>query len=244
MKPLMEREIRLLLLLRRDHHDHQSPFHARVLLDHRFFEDVGRDLLHHRVAELHVCHFATAKADRDLDLVAFFQKPAQVAQLDRVVADVGGRTELEFLDLDLLRLLSGGVGFFLLLELEFAKIHDAADGRVAVRLDFNQIEAGFLCHGQRFVARENAYLLSLCANHAHPRNTYLEVPAVRFRFSGDTFFLPRENPYPRRAAQDRALSDSKRFAKSAMDMEPRSSPERTRTETAPVSFSRSPTTRR
>src|SRR5215475_10067701 len=141
-------------------------------------------------------HLAAAEADRDLDLVALLQKPAEVAQLDRVVADVGGRSELELLDLDLLRLLSGGVRFLLLLELELAEIHDAADRRVAVRLDLDEVEAGFLCHGQRFVAREDAYLLSLGADHAHPRNSDFVVPAVGFRFGGDTCYLQRGMTLP------------------------------------------------
>jgi hypothetical protein len=54
-----------------------------------------------------VSHFAALEADIDLDLVAFLKKAPQVAQLDVVVAIVGGRPELEFLDLDDLLLLLG-----------------------------------------------------------------------------------------------------------------------------------------
>lgn len=131
-----------------------------------------------------VAHFTATEADVDLDLVALFQEAAHVAQLDLVVALVGNRTELEFLDLDLLGLLLGLVGLFLLLELELAEIHDLADRRIGLRLDFDQIQAFFLGLGERFVARQHADHLTVTADHADARHTDFLVLAVLFVVRG------------------------------------------------------------
>ncbi len=58
----------------------------------------------HTIEQIHtqflVRNFTTTEAQRDLALVAISQKAADVAQFDVVVAIVGTRTELDFLDLD------------------------------------------------------------------------------------------------------------------------------------------------
>src|SRR5690606_11181081 len=123
------------LLLGGDHHDHETTFHARILLNDRLLGDFRGNLVDHGTTELRMGHFAAAKADRDLDLVALREKPPQVAHLDLVVADIGGRPELEFLDLDLLGLLPRRVRLLLLIELELAEIHDPANRRFGIRLD-------------------------------------------------------------------------------------------------------------
>src|SRR5690606_7317383 len=115
-----------LLLLRRDHHDHLPAFQARPQLDHDVLAQVGLDPGGHLPAQLLVANLATAEADVDLDLLAILQEAAHVAQLDLVVALVGDRAELHFLDLDLLGLLLGLAGPFLLFELKLAEVHDLA----------------------------------------------------------------------------------------------------------------------
>src|SRR5690349_20833839 len=117
-------------LLGRDHHDHLAAFQSREALDDHLVHEVGLEALRHRQAELGVGHFTAAEADRDLDLVAFGDEATQVADLDLVVALVRRGTELELLDLLLLRLLARRVRLLLLLELELAEVHDPAHGRL------------------------------------------------------------------------------------------------------------------
>src|SRR5690606_35198572 len=124
-----------LLLLRRNHHDHLAAFQARPRLDHDVLAQVGLDARGHAAAQLLVAHLAATEADVGLDLVAFLQEAAHLAQLDLVVALVGDGTELDFLDLDLLGLLLGLVGLLLQLELELAEIHDLAHRRIGIGLD-------------------------------------------------------------------------------------------------------------
>jgi hypothetical protein len=74
--------------------------------------------------------------------------------------------------------------FLLLLELELAEVHDAADRWIGIGHDLDQIQTRFGSHAQRFLARQNTDLLSICADHAHPRNTDLRILAVSL-FGGD-----------------------------------------------------------
>ncbi len=112
------------------------------------------------------------------------RKPPQVAHLHRVIAIFGRGAELQFLDLDLFGLALGRMRLFLLLELELAEVHDAADRRICGWLNLNQIQTEFLRHIQRLVARQYSCLLAVGADHTYPRNTDLRILAVSF-FSGD-----------------------------------------------------------
>src|SRR5690606_3273057 len=172
------RRARTLLLLRRDHHDHLAAFQARPGLDHDVLAQVSLDARGHAAAELLVAHFAAAEADVDLDLVAFLQEAAHLAQLDLVVALVGHRTELDFLDLDLLRLLLGFVRALLRFEPELAEVHDLADRRIGVGLDLDQVQGLFFGHGNGFVARKHADHFAIRADHAHARYADVLIPAV------------------------------------------------------------------
>src|SRR5690242_19392650 len=194
-----------LFLLGPDHHDHLAPFEPGVRLDLAVVADVFLDLAGQVLAEILVRHLAAAEADGDLDLVAFFQEAKHVAQLDLVVAHIRDRTELHFLDLDLLLLLLGGRCLLLGFELELAVIHDAADRRVAVGLDLDQIHARFLRQCQRLVAGQDAQLFRVGADHAHARHADFEVTAIALVVGGsDTTILqksywirPRRTSTPR-----------------------------------------------
>ena len=130
-------------------------------------------------------HFATAEADVDLYLVAFGDEPAQVAQLDRVVAIVSARAELEFLDLDHFLFFARSVRFLLFFKLELAEVHDAAHRRVGIWNDLDQIHFRFGRHAQCIIATNHAHLFTVRANQAHSRNTNFAIPPVLF-FGADT----------------------------------------------------------
>src|SRR5690348_49104 len=183
-----------LFLLGADHHRHLAPFHARKLVHHTGLGDVGLDAPGQFDTQLLMRHLATTEADIDLDLVAFLEEPHHVAQLDVVVADVRGRAELQFLDLDLLGLLALRRSLLLLLELELAEIHDPADGRLGGRLDFDQIQARVLGHRQCLVALEDPNLLAIGADDPHARNPDFVVAPIAFVFGSDTVFSCSSSP--------------------------------------------------
>ena len=61
---------------------------------------IGANPLKQTHAKLLVGHFAPSKSHGDFGFVAFFKKANQIAQLDVVVAVIGTRTKLDFLDLN------------------------------------------------------------------------------------------------------------------------------------------------
>src|SRR5690606_30064921 len=235
---------RRLLLLRGDHHDHLPALEPGAGLDHDVLAQVGLDPLGHFPAQLLVAHLAATEADVDLDLVAVLQEAAHLAQLDLVVALVGHRPELHFLDLDLAGLLLGLVGLLLGLELELAEVHDLAHRRIRVGLDLHQVEGFLLGHRKRLVARKHADHLAVAADHAHARDADFLVLSVLLAVGGADIAISVGKGWPSVARPYSRVSVLSRAAKSATGIVPRSSPPRVRTATMPLSFSRSPTTSR
>src|SRR5690606_154864 len=136
--------------------------------------------------QLLVAHLAATEADVDLDLVAFLDEAAHLAQLDLVVALVGHRAELHFLDFDLLGLLLGLVGLLLQVELELAEVHDLADRRIRVGLDLDQVQAFFLGHLQGVIARQHADHFTVGSDHAHAGHADFAVAAILLVWGANT----------------------------------------------------------
>ena len=91
-------------------------------------------------------HFTTAEPQRDLHLVAIFQKLEHVTHFDVIVIGIGVRSELDLFDFDDL-LLFARFGFALLgLVFEFAEIHDLAHGRVGIGRNLDQVQSSFFGH--------------------------------------------------------------------------------------------------
>lgn len=91
----------LLFLLRSEHHDHLAAFDLRREgFDYCQFTQIVTDAVEHFHTDLLVGHLTTAKTQRDLSLIAIFQKAYQAAEFYLVIAIVGARTEFNFLNLD------------------------------------------------------------------------------------------------------------------------------------------------
>ncbi len=133
-----------------DHHHHLTAFHLRKLFYLPQFRQIRFHPLQQRHAQFLMGHFASAKTQGDFCLVAFFEKTFQIAHLDVVIAIIGTRSEFHFLDLNLLLLQLGFVGFFGFAVFEFAEIHDSADWRFRRRGDFHQIQFFFFRQPIRF----------------------------------------------------------------------------------------------
>src|SRR5687768_10532964 len=198
--------LRLLHLhfLRGQQHHHLPAFHAGKRFDDAVRLQIGLDALEQPHPELLVRHLAPAEAQRDLRLVAFAQELDQVTKLDLVIAFVGARPELDFLDLDLLQL---ELGFMLLLALpvlELAVIHDPADRGFGHRGDLDQVEFGRLGFRQRLRERNDAKLLTFHTYESNLRRVDLAVESLMLLVeSYVTSFMGRQKtampPPPRRA---------------------------------------------
>src|SRR5690606_29050019 len=122
---------------------------------------------------------SSAKPQRDLRLVALFEESPQVAQLHCVIAFVGAGPELHFLDLDDLLLEPGVVLPLLLLVLELAVVHQAADGGNRLRCDLDQVDLGLFGHAHGLPQADDADRLVLNAYEPHLGHVDLAVDAMR-----------------------------------------------------------------
>jgi hypothetical protein len=125
-------------------HDHAFAFELWFALGLGDFGEVGFEFFHEVSAEVDVGHFTAAEHEVELDLVSLLEEFFGLVELGVliVVVDADG-LDAEFLEL---RDVSG-VGFlffFPLLVFPLAVIHEAADGRLFVGGDFDEIEAGVL----------------------------------------------------------------------------------------------------
>jgi hypothetical protein len=95
-----------------------------------------------------VSDFSAPETQCDLALIAFSQKPLDVAQLDVVVTVIGTGPELDLFDFNDLLLGLGFSGLLLLLVLKLAVIHQATDRGYRGRSNFNQVNVKVSRHAQ------------------------------------------------------------------------------------------------
>lgn len=133
------KRIKLFFLFRPHDHDHLPAFQLGKLLDGGVFFQVGFDALQQIHAQFAVRHFPAFKTHGNFGFVAIVEEFDQIAQFDLVVTFLGARPEFDFLDLDLLLLLLGGLQFFILFKLVFAVIHDFTNRRIGIGRYFDQI---------------------------------------------------------------------------------------------------------
>lgn len=164
-----------LFLFRSQHHDHLAAFELGRMLDLSNIDKLLTDAVHELSAELLVSHFASAEAQRDLGLVAVLKEALQAAQFRLEVVLIRGRTELDFLDLDDFLLGLGFLSLLLFLITELAVVHQAADRRLGVRRDLNEVNVGVLSHAQGFRSADNADLGAIDAGQSDLRNSDLTV---------------------------------------------------------------------
>jgi len=88
---------------------------------------------------------------------------------------VDHRAELDLLDLDDLLLLARFGCLLLLLVFVFAKIEDLGDGRIGIRGNFAEIEAGFFSQTQRFADRDNTAVFASGIDQADVRDVDLKI---------------------------------------------------------------------
>src|SRR5664280_231712 len=257
-----------LLPLRRQHHDHLPPFELGHVLDHRDIGQLVANPLEQTHADILVGDLAAPVAQRDLALIAvFLDEATQVPHLDRVIALVGARAELDFLDFDdlLLRLGLGRTLLFLVLEL--AVVHQPADRRIGLSDDLDEIDVLLAGEPQGFGDRDDAQRFVLRSVEPDFRGQDFPVQPVlalgvgcaAVEKSSDVKSLstspeaggthkqtkraPGRNRFRPGSHSFWAISAASFREKSSTDITPRSWLPRARTATVLFAFSLSPTTR-
>ncbi len=91
----------LLFLLRSEHHDHLAAFDLRWEgFDYCQFNQIVFHAVKHFHTDLLVGHLTTAETQRDLGLIAIFEKANQAAEFYLIVTFISTRAEFNFLNLD------------------------------------------------------------------------------------------------------------------------------------------------
>jgi hypothetical protein len=155
--------------------EHRSTFEGRRSFDHADIGDAGGDALDLGSGDFWMRSFAAAEAHFDLDLVAVLQETASGSYPHLQVVLVGPWPQTHLLHLGDVLVLLRIAGALVLLEAKLAEIGNAANGRVGICRDFDQVEARLLCASKRFVNRHHADLLAIVVDNAHFGDTNLTI---------------------------------------------------------------------
>src|SRR3974390_1373473 len=183
--------------------------------------------MHELTAAVTQCH---------LGLITLGQEADDATQFDLVVRLFRPGTKLYFLDLNLLLLTLRRVRLLVLLEQEFAEIHDPHPRGFRHRRGLDQVQSLRGGHLQRFRACHDPRLASISCDHAHRWCGDLLIASYALRRC-DTRSSKRIRPRLATSSQSKAVS-------SPSSKLPRSLPPRVRTARVCASTSLSPATRR
>ena len=111
--------------------------------------------------------FTASEEHGHLAAIAILEERADVLEFGLVVMFVRLGTHLDFLDLHDSLTLFRVLLLFLLLVLELAVVHDAADRRRGVGRNLHQVTANFAGHGNGLIALQNTQLFPFRADDTH-----------------------------------------------------------------------------
>jgi hypothetical protein len=137
-----------------------------LLHDSHIFQ-LGSNTVQQIASNLRVRDFASSEADPHPHLHPILKPLARIAHLERAVMTGGFGSQPDFLDLDLLLLLSRfpfALGLFVL---ELAKVHDPANGRLSIRRNLDQIQSSVIRKPKRLSGRHNAFVVAFVVDQAN-----------------------------------------------------------------------------
>ena len=174
-------------------HDHPLAFELGLTFDLGQFAEIGFEFFHEGAAKIDVGHLAATELEVELNFVAFFEEGLGVIELGIliVIVDTHG-IDAEFLELCDVR----GVGFLFFLPLAvfpFAVIHQAADRRLLLGGDFDEVEPGLARQAKRFEGRDNADLLVGLIDQSNGCDTNLLVATQTVLANGKSSCVTPEN---------------------------------------------------
>src|SRR5450631_1886036 len=156
----------LVRLLRRQDRVQRVALLPRAELHDTVWFHVFNQTFQNLAAQAGAGHFASAKKNRRLDLVALIQKTKHMILFRLVIVVVHVDAELDLFYGDRLLVLLGFALFLFLLVEILPIVHDAAHGRLRGRRNLNQVQILFAGFFDRFVRRHDAKLLPVVVNHA------------------------------------------------------------------------------
>ena len=148
----------------RQHHHHLTALKFRILFDLCDRLDILLDPNEEFHAEVLMCHFTAAKAQRHFYFVAFIEESPHRAHLHVIIVNVDGGAHLDLFDLDDLLLFSRFCRFFLLFVFVFSIVHEFDYGRLGAGRYFDEIEAFLFSDGESVFYAKLAKLFTVCAD--------------------------------------------------------------------------------
>lgn len=143
------------------HHDHGATFKFGVLLNSRDLFHFGGDLFQQLSSPVGQRYLATAKHDRDFNLVLALQELADMSQFGLQIMVAGLGPYLDFLYLESGLLFLGFLLLFGLFIFKAAVVHDFAHRRGCGGRNFDEIEAEFSSRCQGIVDGQYAKLFTV-----------------------------------------------------------------------------------
>src|SRR5215216_5768381 len=166
-------------LLRGDHNKHVHPFKLRPHFNRSILGKVLLKAGEQLNPEFFVRDLAAAKMNSRFDLVAVLKDPHGIILLEDVIVIVCAGPELYLLDGDIGLLGLGFLLLLLLLVLPFAEVNDAADRRLSLWRNFDEIKALAPREFQSLLRSHNAYLRPVLIYHANLAHANALVDANR-----------------------------------------------------------------
>jgi len=155
----------------RSQNDFRLGFHDRDVLNARC------QFLENFLPELAVSVFSSSKRDACLDLGSLFEEPSSAFLLDLEVVVLNVGPQPDFLDPGQMLVFLSLLFLLCLFVTVLAVIHDAADWRISVRGDLDEVKLTRLRESERLLRRKNAHLLAGAVNGSDLRRTNLVVYA-------------------------------------------------------------------
>ena len=159
-------------LLRGDCGDHPLALLQRRLLQFGELSQFLQYVFHNTSTFVDVSHFTPAENHRDLNFIFVLEEADRLSDFRPDVVLAGFRAESNLFGFGLVGTLTGLFAFFVFV---LAEVHDAADGRLFVGCNLDQIQTGITSAVQRLVGGDDSVLSAIGTDYANRRDTDLIV---------------------------------------------------------------------
>lgn len=158
--------------------NHSPGLLRRSAFDFAVFGEQFNDVIHHAPPLIDVRVLATTKQHGDLNFVVVFEEPNRLFDFETDIVIAGLGAETNFFQFGLV-LFTFGLAFGFVV-FEFTEVHDAANRRLCITGDFNEVQPGLAGFVQSLLSRNDAQLGAVGVNDSNGGNSDLLVDSIRF----------------------------------------------------------------
>src|SRR2546425_7039084 len=148
---------------RRQYNAQEAALHAGRLLPRRSLAETGQRAVEDLLTDLGMGHLASAEHHRQLHLIAFGEEALNGAHLQVDIVLSGTRAQAHFVHHRAALVLARVPLLLGLLVFPLSVVEQSTDWGIAVRVDLDEVEAGFAGTRHRVRKRNYSYILPVCA---------------------------------------------------------------------------------